>query len=118
MEIREFYVGFEVYNFNNAFNPNKPINEDEGNSTMLQQLLSISYTYAPTFFESMKLQNMNYLRQQGFGDIEIQTKEADLRLEEIQELYIILAEKTLQQWMKTCTIPASYIDNGTDNRHS
>eukprot|EP00971_Amphidinium_carterae_P040606 796834-Amphidinium_carterae.1 len=36
-EIREFYDGFEVYKLNNEFNPNKPINEDEGKSTTLQE---------------------------------------------------------------------------------
>eukprot|EP00971_Amphidinium_carterae_P010065 198346-Amphidinium_carterae.9 len=64
-EIQDFYDGFEVYNFNDKFSPNKPIEEEEKRSTTLQQLLSISYTYAPTFFNNIKLQNMNYLRPCG-----------------------------------------------------
>eukprot|EP00971_Amphidinium_carterae_P293750 5831937-Amphidinium_carterae.1 len=39
-EIQDFHYGFEVYNFNNEYIPNKPIEEDEGKSTTL---LSISY---------------------------------------------------------------------------
>eukprot|EP00971_Amphidinium_carterae_P146359 2901021-Amphidinium_carterae.1 len=61
----DFYDGFEIYNFNDRFNPNKPINEDETKSTTPQQLLSISNHYAPDFFNTMKLQKMDYLREQG-----------------------------------------------------
>eukprot|EP00971_Amphidinium_carterae_P127259 2521792-Amphidinium_carterae.1 len=60
-EIRQFYDGFEIYNFENRLIPQKPIDEDDAKHATLQQLLSISYHYAPNFFDTMKLKKMDYL---------------------------------------------------------
>eukprot|EP00971_Amphidinium_carterae_P256957 5101363-Amphidinium_carterae.4 len=43
-EIRQFYDGFEIYNSENRFNAQKPINEDETKHTTLQQLYFQSAT--------------------------------------------------------------------------
>eukprot|EP00971_Amphidinium_carterae_P213985 4246549-Amphidinium_carterae.1 len=85
-EIREFYDGFEIYNF--KFNPNKPINEDETKSTTLQELLAISYSYAPDLFNTMKLQKMDYLRARGLDEEQVQHRETVLQPEKILELFI------------------------------
>eukprot|EP00971_Amphidinium_carterae_P134296 2660656-Amphidinium_carterae.2 len=115
-EMREFYDGFET--FDDKFNPNKPIKDDETKQTTLQQLLSISYSYAPDFCNEMKLQKMDYLRQQGFVEEQVQQREAALQHEDILELYIVLSEKTLQQWLLLGTIPGCYLENGTADRHT
>eukprot|EP00971_Amphidinium_carterae_P303904 6038807-Amphidinium_carterae.3 len=86
-QIREFYDGFEIYTFDDKFNPNKPINEVETKFTTLQQLLSISYSYAPDFFNTMKLQKMDYLRERGFDEEKVQHQETVLQREKILELY-------------------------------
>eukprot|EP00971_Amphidinium_carterae_P001641 32942-Amphidinium_carterae.1 len=66
----------------------------------------------------MKLQDLGYLREQGFDATEIKQREANLRAEKNKELYIILPQATLKQWMTEGTIPPSYLENGTDEKHS
>eukprot|EP00971_Amphidinium_carterae_P164673 3264733-Amphidinium_carterae.4 len=48
-------------------------------------------------------------------------QETEKRAENIRELYIILPECTLQQWMHEYTagtIPPSYVENGIDEKHA
>eukprot|EP00971_Amphidinium_carterae_P034622 681663-Amphidinium_carterae.1 len=37
----------------------------------MQQLMTISYHYTNKFFDTIKLQDLGYRRQQGFGEVEI-----------------------------------------------
>eukprot|EP00971_Amphidinium_carterae_P024722 487629-Amphidinium_carterae.1 len=79
--------------------------------------MTISYHYADDYCSRMKFQGLKKLKQQGFGEREIKRKETLLHNEQILELYIILPHGTLKQWMTTGTIPPSYMDNGTDEKH-
>eukprot|EP00971_Amphidinium_carterae_P258292 5126931-Amphidinium_carterae.3 len=105
-EIRRFYDGFEIYNFNDKFNPQRPIDDSNDDPATLQQVLTISYHYAPNFFNRMKNQKLDNLRRQGLDE------------KQIMELYIVLPEKALQMWLRLETLPGSYLENGTDDRHS
>eukprot|EP00971_Amphidinium_carterae_P145383 2880970-Amphidinium_carterae.1 len=60
---------------------------------------------------------MDDLRAQGFDEQQVQQREAELQLEEIQELYIIRSEKKLKQWTMNGTIPFCYLENGMDDKH-
>eukprot|EP00971_Amphidinium_carterae_P237702 4719042-Amphidinium_carterae.6 len=77
----------------------------------IQQLPSISYYYAPTFFETMKLQKLDNLRQQGFEEEQVQHQETVLQKEKILELYI-----NLEYYLDDEA--GSYVVNGTDETHS
>eukprot|EP00971_Amphidinium_carterae_P279022 5538977-Amphidinium_carterae.4 len=54
-EIQRVYDGFEIYNFNDRANPRRPVEDSDYMPTTLQQLLAISYDYAPTVFITMNL---------------------------------------------------------------
>eukprot|EP00971_Amphidinium_carterae_P215798 4283572-Amphidinium_carterae.1 len=77
-EIKRVYDGFEVYNYLDKVQPKEP--EDEDNKkTWLQQLLSISLHYAPTFFDNLKKQDFNRLREEGWEEAQVQQHEQVLR---------------------------------------
>eukprot|EP00971_Amphidinium_carterae_P141714 2807476-Amphidinium_carterae.1 len=46
-------------------NPRRPVDDQDSDytATTLQQLLAISYHYAPTFFDTVKLQKLDELRR-------------------------------------------------------
>eukprot|EP00971_Amphidinium_carterae_P188466 3741191-Amphidinium_carterae.2 len=54
-EIRDFYDGFELYNWEDENNTARPI---DPTSPTMQQLMTISYHYANKFFDNMKLQDL------------------------------------------------------------
>eukprot|EP00971_Amphidinium_carterae_P244380 4852514-Amphidinium_carterae.2 len=83
----------------------------------LTQLLGISLHYAPTFFNTMKIQRLDNLRQQGWEEDQIRQHEHVLQNTKLLELYIVLPEKTIDMWLQLGKLPASYMDNATDNRH-
>eukprot|EP00971_Amphidinium_carterae_P244832 4861108-Amphidinium_carterae.3 len=109
-EIRGFYDGFQIYNFNDKYNPQRSIDDSESNPTTLQQLLSISYYYAPNFSDALKDQKLNNLRHQGWEEPQIQMHEEALRKEKIMELYIILPEIALDMWIQHGCLPGSFIE--------
>eukprot|EP00971_Amphidinium_carterae_P267524 5306751-Amphidinium_carterae.1 len=80
--------------------------------------MTISYHYADEYYNRMKFQGLSNLKQQGFDYRAFKRKETQLRNGEILELDIILPRDTLKQWMTTGTIPPSYMENGTDEKHS
>eukprot|EP00971_Amphidinium_carterae_P257385 5109633-Amphidinium_carterae.2 len=56
------------------------LKEDEENKkTCLQKLLSISWHYAPTFFENLKKQDFNRLREEGWEEAQVLQHEQVLR---------------------------------------
>eukprot|EP00971_Amphidinium_carterae_P162500 3221514-Amphidinium_carterae.1 len=77
-----------------------------------------NFYYAPTFFSTMKQQKLENLRQQGWPEEQVRIHETALQQEKILELYIILPEKTLKMWLRLGRLPASYIENGTEEKHS
>eukprot|EP00971_Amphidinium_carterae_P347983 6490255-Amphidinium_carterae.6 len=97
-------------------NPQRPVDDDDTRSTTLQQLLSISYHYAPQIFDAMKEQKLTGLRKFGMADDQIQAHREILRSEKILELYM-LPEKTLDMWQLQGCLPAAFISNGTDPKH-
>eukprot|EP00971_Amphidinium_carterae_P267280 5301918-Amphidinium_carterae.2 len=58
-EIKWYDEGFQIYNFNDKCNPQQPVDEDDNRATTLQQLLAITYHYAPHFFDAMKEQELS-----------------------------------------------------------
>eukprot|EP00971_Amphidinium_carterae_P095749 1894967-Amphidinium_carterae.2 len=68
-EIQRFYDGFEIYNFNDKANPRRPVEDSDYAPTTMQQLLAISY-YAPTFFDTMKLQKLDNLRRLEWSEVQ------------------------------------------------
>eukprot|EP00971_Amphidinium_carterae_P336012 6472133-Amphidinium_carterae.2 len=112
------YIRFQIYNFNDSYNPQRPVDGAETNRATLQQLLSISYYYAPQFFDAVKDQNLTNLRQIGFEEDQIQAPEEVLKKEKMMELYIILPEKALDMWLQRGCLPGSFIENGTDDKHA
>eukprot|EP00971_Amphidinium_carterae_P008256 163058-Amphidinium_carterae.2 len=91
-EMKRVYDGFEVFNYHKERNPRGATTtnaKDEDWKHMgLTQLLGISLHYAPTFFNTMKIQQLDNLRQQGWEE------------EQLGKL------------------PASYMENSTDERHT
>eukprot|EP00971_Amphidinium_carterae_P030752 605151-Amphidinium_carterae.1 len=64
----------------------------------------------------MKSRDLRHL-QQGFDEREIRQRENKVQSKDMQDLYIIISESILQQWMTTGTIPPKAFDNGTDEKH-
>eukprot|EP00971_Amphidinium_carterae_P241690 4798791-Amphidinium_carterae.3 len=96
--------------------PKEP--EDEDNKTTgLQQLLSISLHYVPTFFDTLKQQKLNGFRDKGWEEAQVLQHEQVLRETKLLELYIVLRQQALDMWLKLGRVPASYMDNATDTRH-
>eukprot|EP00971_Amphidinium_carterae_P082987 1641703-Amphidinium_carterae.1 len=76
-EIKRVYDGYEVDNYLDKVQPKEP--EDEDNKkTWLQQLLSISLHYATTFFDNLKKQDFNRLREAGWEEAQVQQHERAL----------------------------------------
>eukprot|EP00971_Amphidinium_carterae_P258571 5132007-Amphidinium_carterae.1 len=94
-EVKRYYDGFQIYNFNDAYNPQQPVDDSESKAATLQQVLAVSYHYAPKFFDAMNAQKLTNLREIGFEDEQIQAHEEILRKEKIMELHTILPEKHL-----------------------
>eukprot|EP00971_Amphidinium_carterae_P334593 6469951-Amphidinium_carterae.1 len=113
-EIRRFYDGFQIYNSNDKFNPQRPIDDNDNNPATLQQLLSIRYYYAPNFFDALKNQKLDNQRHRGWEEQQVQMQETVLRNDKIMELYIILPEKALEMWLQ---LPGSFMENGTEEKH-
>eukprot|EP00971_Amphidinium_carterae_P128092 2537399-Amphidinium_carterae.1 len=62
-EIKRVYDGFEVENYFDTVKKKRTKDtEKEEDKTRLQKLLSISCHYTPTFFENLKQQNFDSLR--------------------------------------------------------
>eukprot|EP00971_Amphidinium_carterae_P104626 2071979-Amphidinium_carterae.2 len=72
---------------------------------------------APDFFNTLKLQRLDYLRQLGWEEEHARQHEQVLQETKLRELYIVLPEGALEMWTKLGKLPASYMDNATDNRH-
>eukprot|EP00971_Amphidinium_carterae_P024232 478280-Amphidinium_carterae.2 len=73
-----------------------PVDDAETNRATLQQLLAISYHYAPKLFDAMKQHKLTNLREPEFEEEQIQAYEEILKKEKIMEFYI----------------------NGTDDKHA
>eukprot|EP00971_Amphidinium_carterae_P047796 941115-Amphidinium_carterae.2 len=71
-EIKRFYDGFEITSTTKQTHDD--IEENDDAPTTLQQLLSISYYYAPTFFDTMKLQKLDNLRRQEWPEEQVHEK--------------------------------------------
>eukprot|EP00971_Amphidinium_carterae_P249421 4950952-Amphidinium_carterae.1 len=69
-------------------------NEDDAKHATIQQLLSISYHYAPNFLDTMKLKKMDYLPQLGFSEEQVQHRESMLQQEKILELHCAIKKYT------------------------
>eukprot|EP00971_Amphidinium_carterae_P045102 887366-Amphidinium_carterae.1 len=117
-EIKRVYDGFEIYNFNDLTNPRKPMEDSDYKATTLQQLLAISYHYAPTFFDTMKQQKLDHLRRQNWEEEQVQQHKHVLQMKKILELYIVLPQKALDMWLQLGKLSSTYMDNGTDDKHS
>eukprot|EP00971_Amphidinium_carterae_P110895 2196691-Amphidinium_carterae.1 len=78
-EIRLFYDGFEIYNW---MNPRRLVDDQDNDctATTLQQL-AISYHYAPTFFDTMKLQKLDEVRRREWAEEQAQQHEKVLQTE-------------------------------------
>eukprot|EP00971_Amphidinium_carterae_P256958 5101363-Amphidinium_carterae.5 len=61
---------------------------------------------------------MDYLRQKRFSEDQVQHREWILQQEKILELYIVLSESTLEQWLQLGRIPSVYMENRTDDQHT
>eukprot|EP00971_Amphidinium_carterae_P261672 5191276-Amphidinium_carterae.2 len=81
---------------------------EEAKHTTLQQLLSISYHFAPNFF----------VRCDETQEDGLPTTTSILQQEKILELYIVLSESTLEQWLQLGRSPSVYMEKGTDDRHT
>eukprot|EP00971_Amphidinium_carterae_P346908 6488672-Amphidinium_carterae.3 len=75
-EIKNYYDRFEIYNWHDENNPVQPM--EPGTRPSLRQYLSISLHYASNFYDKMRLQNLAYLKGQGYDDEQINMKEAPL----------------------------------------
>eukprot|EP00971_Amphidinium_carterae_P279023 5538977-Amphidinium_carterae.5 len=53
-----------------------------------------------------------------FAEEQVQQHEKVLQTEKIIELYIILPQKALDMWLTLGKLPGSYIENGTEEKHS
>eukprot|EP00971_Amphidinium_carterae_P023633 466185-Amphidinium_carterae.1 len=98
-------------------NPRKPLEDDDNTSMGLQQLLGISLHYAPDFFEKLTLQKLDGLRHKGWDEDQVLQHERVLQETKLLELYIVLPQRALEMWMTCGKVPASFMDNATDNRH-
>eukprot|EP00971_Amphidinium_carterae_P001348 26783-Amphidinium_carterae.1 len=117
-EIKRVYDGFEVkYYLDIVKKKRTKKTEKEEDKTWLQKLLSISWHYAPTFFENLKQQNFNTLPDEGWEEAQVQLHEQALRTTKILALYTILPQRAMDAWTLLGTVPASYMENPTDNRH-
>eukprot|EP00971_Amphidinium_carterae_P230261 4569755-Amphidinium_carterae.1 len=96
--------------------PKEP-EDDDHKTTGLQQLLSKSLHYAPTFFNTLKQQKLNGLRDAGWDEAQEVQHEQVLLDTKLLELYIVLLQRALDMWLKLGRVPASYMDNATDTRH-
>eukprot|EP00971_Amphidinium_carterae_P088373 1748403-Amphidinium_carterae.1 len=117
-EIKRVYDGFEVYNYNEERNPRKPlltnIKDDDYKHMGQSQLLSISYQYAPNFFNTMKIHQLDNLRKQGWKEEQVRQHEHVLQNTKLLELYIILPEKAIDMWLRLGSLPASYMEDSTE----
>eukprot|EP00971_Amphidinium_carterae_P290093 5759848-Amphidinium_carterae.2 len=118
-EMKRVYDGFEVYNYHEKNNPRKPIDmkDDDYRPMGLTQLLGISLHYAPNFFNTMKTQRLDNLRQQAWEEDRVRQHEHVLQNTKLLKLYIVLPEKAMDMWLQLGKLPASYMENATDNRH-
>eukprot|EP00971_Amphidinium_carterae_P044775 880817-Amphidinium_carterae.1 len=122
-EMKRVYDGFEVYNYMDRRNPRRPIEtdaKDDDNKPMgLQQLLGISLHYAPNFFNTMKHQRLDNLRQQGWEDGKKHKYDNMNKFYRTPNysLYIVLPGKATDMWLLHGKLPSSYMENATDNRH-
>eukprot|EP00971_Amphidinium_carterae_P257250 5107004-Amphidinium_carterae.1 len=116
-EIKRVYEGFKLYNYLDKVKPKVPQDEECNAWTALQQLLGLSLHYAPTFFSTITKQKMNDKRQAGWPEQQVVQHEMVLRDTKLLELYTVLPQKTLDMWITCGSLPASYMDNPTDNRH-
>eukprot|EP00971_Amphidinium_carterae_P163373 3239426-Amphidinium_carterae.1 len=92
--------------------------DDECNaSTALQQLLGLSLHYAPNFFSTLTKQKLNDKRRLGWPEQQVLTHEQVLRDTKLLELYTVLPQEAIDMWITCGSVPVSYMDNPTDNRH-
>eukprot|EP00971_Amphidinium_carterae_P248565 4934271-Amphidinium_carterae.1 len=65
----------------------------------------------------MKQQDFNSLREAGLEEAQIQLHREALQTTKILEPYTILPQRAMDAWTLLGTVPASYMDSPTDNRH-
>eukprot|EP00971_Amphidinium_carterae_P342715 6482119-Amphidinium_carterae.2 len=65
----------------------------------------------------IKQQDFKHLGDDGWEEAQVQQHEQALRTTKILELYTIIPQRAIDAWTFLGTIPASYMENPTDNRH-
>eukprot|EP00971_Amphidinium_carterae_P318880 6338614-Amphidinium_carterae.1 len=64
----------------------------------------------------MKIQRLDHLRQQLWEEKQIRQHEHVLQNTKLLGLYIILPEKAIDMWLQLGKLPASYMENSTDDQ--